>query len=116
MPIKKASGEVKEELQSHSVERPPGDVVDLAVDGYNGAPPTSGYGKSDVKSHVIYPAKHHVVGEGELDKVLASISSEMEERCLELGREGQVLEAERLRQRTENDLLLLQTVGTCKVR
>lgn len=69
----------------------------------------------EVEAHVIYPAKHHVVGSGEMDAVLQSIADEMEERCAELGREGMILEAERLRQRTENDMLLLRAVGTCKV-
>jgi len=50
-----------------------------------------------------------------MDGVISSIKDEMEERCLQLGLEGKVLEAERLRQRTENDLLLLDAVGTCKV-
>ncbi|CAM9187040.1 unnamed protein product, partial [Hapterophycus canaliculatus] len=77
----------------------------------------SGGGQTEghrVEAHVIYPAKHHVVGRGELDQITSKIAEEMEERCLELGREGKVLEAERLRQRTENDLMLLGAVGTCK--
>lgn len=69
----------------------------------------------DVEAHVIYPAKHHVVGRGEMESVMSAIKGEMEERCSQLGLDGKVLEAERLRQRTENDLLLLDAVGTCKV-
>lgn len=85
-------------------------------DGSSLTPPIVLQGTGDVEAYVIYPAKHHVVGSDEMDHVLAAISAEMEERCLQLGLEGRVLEAERLRQRTENDLLLLSTVGTCKVR
>lgn len=51
-----------------------------------------------------------------MDEVMSAIRQEMEERCSQLGLGGKVLEAERLRQRTENDLLLLDAVGTCKVR
>lgn len=69
----------------------------------------------DVEAHVIYPAKHHVVAGGEMERVLEDIENEMEERCTQLGVEGRVLEAERLRQRTENDIMLLRAVGTCKV-
>lgn len=72
-------------------------------------------GANAVDAHVIYPAKHHVVGGDEMDRVLEAITMELEERCALLGSEGRVLEAERLRQRTENDLLLLRAVGTCKV-
>ena len=89
---------------------------DIDDDGSSLTPPMGSQGTSDVEAYVIYPAKHHVVGNGEMDHVLAAISAEMEERCLELGLEGRILEAERLRQRTENDLLLLSAVGTCKVR
>lgn len=77
--------------------------------------PSGGPSPGDVEAHVIYPAKHHVVGRGEMDGVMSAIKEEMEERCSQLGLDGKVLEAERLRQRTENDLLLLDAVGTCKV-
>lgn len=69
----------------------------------------------EVEAYVIYPAKHHVVGGAEMDAVLQKITYEMEERCADLAKEGMILEAERLRQRTENDMLLLRAVGTCKV-
>lgn len=78
-------------------------------------PPAGGQGPNDVKAHVLYPAKHHVVGRGEMANVMSAIKEEMEERCSQLGFDGKLLEAERLRQRTENDLLLLDAVGTCKV-
>ncbi len=84
------------------------------VEGGRGSEqPTPG----DVEAQVLYPAKHYVVGRGEMEmeNVMFAIKDEMEERCSQLGREGKVLEAERLRQRTENDLLLLDAVGTCKV-
>lgn len=91
--------------------------VGTDVDGDWGhrKPSVGGQGSNDVKAHVIYPAKHHVVGHGEMAKVMSAIRAEMEERCSQLGLDGKVLEAERLRQRTENDLLLLDAVGTCKV-
>ena len=85
---------------------------DVDGDGPGQTPPIS---EIEVEACVIYPAKHHVVGSDEMYEVLAAITAEMEERCSQLGGEGRVLEAERLRQRTENDLLLLDSVGTCKV-
>lgn len=85
------------------------------VHGEHGSAKTLTVGQVDVEAHVIYPAKHHVVGGGEMEKVMASINEEMEERYSQLSRDGRILEAERLRQRTENDCLLLEAVGTCKV-
>lgn len=96
-----------------------GTDVDVVFDGGWQRPSlSSGGGQAEgnhVEALVIYPAKHHVVGRGELEEITAQIAEEMENRCSELGRDGKVLEAERLRQRTENDLLLLDAVGTCKV-
>ncbi|CAN0237481.1 unnamed protein product, partial [Discosporangium mesarthrocarpum] len=78
--------------------------------------PESGVHVEDdvVDSLVIYPAKHHVVSDSERADMLRNIAKEMEARCAELAGEGRLLEAGRLRQRTENDLLMLQVVGTCK--
>lgn len=92
-----------------------GGIEDIDWGGRGQKTLEGGPGESDVEAHVIYPAKHHVAGRGEMEEILAAITAEMEERCLQLGRDGKVLESERLRQRTENDLLLLQAVGTCKV-
>lgn len=89
--------------------------MDVSDIGRDGKTVPKGQGANDVEAHVIYPARHHILGEEEMNQVLATISVEMEERCSQLGREGRVLEAERLRQRTENDLLLIRAVGTCKV-
>ena len=111
--LQSEEGEVRRSLPSLVAARGAGDVDG---DGPSLTPPMGSERTSDVKAYVIYPARHHVVGSGEMDHVLAAISAEMEERCCHLGLEGRVLEAERLRQRTENDLLLLSTVGTCKVR
>ena len=47
-------------------------------------------------------------------QVLGDISAELEERCAELLAAGKTLEAGRLRQRTESDLVLLRLVDTCK--
>lgn len=89
--------------------------TDVRGDWGHRKPPAGGQGPNDVEAHVIYPAKHHVVGQGEMANVMSAIKEEMEERCSQLGLDGKLLEAERLRQRTENDLLLLDAVGTCKV-
>eukprot|EP00903_Cladosiphon_okamuranus_P007567 g7341.t1 len=111
-PIERARGD--EGKQDEETEYAHQNLSDLlAAPGDQKTPPTRPR-PGDVESHVIYPAKHHVVGRGEMESVMSAIKGEMEERCSQLGLEGKVLEAERLRQRTENDLLLLDAVGTCK--
>src|SRR5207244_12504384 len=60
-----------------------------------------------------YPAKHFVTPEPRLQDALRAIRRELEERLAELRAQGKLLEAQRLRQRTEYDLELLSTHGTC---
>ncbi|NLN17692.1 MAG: excinuclease ABC subunit UvrB [Firmicutes bacterium] len=61
----------------------------------------------------IYPATHYVTPEEKLKIALASIEQELEERVAFLKREGKLLEAQRLEQRTRYDLEMLQEVGYC---
>ena len=68
----------------------------------------------DVDSFILYPARHHVLDESEKELILQDISRELEIRCAALLRAGKTLEEARLRQRTENDLLMLRMVDTCK--
>src|SRR3712207_4887752 len=59
----------------------------------------------------VYPATHFVTDEDRLSTALKNIEAELEERSAELDREGKVLEAYRLRQRTRYDLEMLREVG-----
>ena len=67
-----------------------------------------------VGSFVLYPARHHVLDESEKEIILQDIGRELEARCAALLAAGKTLEEARLRQRTENDLLMLRMVDTCK--
>jgi excinuclease ABC subunit B len=61
----------------------------------------------------LYPAKHFVTPEPRLITALESIRRELDERLAQFRYEGKLLEAQRLKQRTEYDLEMLATVGTC---
>ncbi len=61
----------------------------------------------------IYPAKEFITTDEKLERAIQSILEELEERLVELEREGKTLEAQRLRQRTMNDVELLRTMGYC---
>jgi len=61
----------------------------------------------------IYPAKHFVTPEERLQVAIADIRTEMDERLDEFTKDGKLLEAQRLEQRTRYDLELLQEVGFC---
>ncbi|PLV60136.1 excinuclease ABC subunit UvrB [Thermotoga sp. KOL6] len=62
---------------------------------------------------IIYPAVEFVTTERKLKKAIESIKEELNERLVELKRQGKTLEYERLKQRTLNDIELLETMGYC---
>lgn len=72
-------------------------------------------GKTGVKllRSVISPAKHFVMPKSKIDTSIGRISRELDERLAEFERQGKLLEAQRLRQRTEFDLEMLRELGYC---
>ena len=68
-----------------------------------------------VLSHVaIYPASHYVVSPEKLEKAVSEIMAEMEEREEWFKSQGKLIEAQRIRQRTEYDMEMLLETGFCK--
>jgi excinuclease ABC subunit B len=61
----------------------------------------------------LYPAKHFVTPERRLLAAIDAIRDEMEQQVARFKSEGKLLEAQRIRQRTEYDLEMLAGVGTC---
>lgn len=62
----------------------------------------------------IYPASHYIVPHEKLEEALKEINEEMEERVRFFNENGQLIEAQRIRQRTEYDIEMLREIGTCK--
>ena len=66
-------------------------------------------------SHIaIYPASHYIVPQDKLSDALDEIREEMEERVNYFIENEQLIEAQRIRQRTEYDIEMLREIGTCK--
>ncbi|MDZ4160182.1 MAG: excinuclease ABC subunit UvrB [Anaerolineaceae bacterium] len=61
----------------------------------------------------IYPAKHYIAAEERLKTAIQDIEDELEERLKFLRANDQLLEAQRLDQRTRYDLEMLREVGSC---
>jgi excinuclease ABC subunit B len=61
----------------------------------------------------IFPATHYVAGPERMERAIAGIEAELEERLAELERTGKLLEAQRLRMRTTYDIEMLRQVGSC---
>jgi len=62
---------------------------------------------------VIFAATHYATSEETLTKAIASIEEELGARLHALESDGRILESQRLRSRTENDLEMLQQTGFC---
>ncbi len=68
-----------------------------------------------VLSHVcIYPASHYVVGAEKMKTAIDKIYNEMVERVAYFEEKGKLLEAQRIKERTTNDIEMLQETGFCK--
>ena len=68
-----------------------------------------------VLSHVaIYPASHYVVSQEKMERSIKEIYEEMTERVKQFESEGKLLEAQRIKQRTEYDIEMLRETGFCK--
>ncbi len=61
----------------------------------------------------IFPASHYVAGQERMRKAIERIEAELQERLAFFEREGKLLEAQRLRMRTQYDLEMLAEVGVC---
>ena len=61
----------------------------------------------------IFPATHYVAGPERMAKAVEDIKAELAERLEDLENRGKLLEAQRLRMRTEYDLEMIEQVGFC---
>ncbi|WP_047863997.1 excinuclease ABC subunit UvrB [Rubrobacter aplysinae] len=83
------------------------------VEGITEVDPLTGEVLREHPYIAIYPATHFVTDEDRIAVATQNIEAELEERYAELEREGKVLEAYRLRQRTQYDLEMMRELGYC---
>ena len=75
--------------------------------------PLTGEVVRQVDSLRIFPATHYVAGPERMERAVRDIEAELAERLAELERQGKLLEAQRLRMRTQYDLEMIRQVGFC---
>ncbi|HVU80331.1 MAG TPA: excinuclease ABC subunit UvrB [Candidatus Paceibacterota bacterium] len=61
----------------------------------------------------LFPAKHYVTPEDERSRAVDEIKHELKEQLAEFERKGKVLEADRLKRRTNHDLAMIREIGYC---
>jgi excinuclease ABC subunit B len=86
-----------------------GDEVERIID----FDPLTGELLAEREELAVFPASHYVTPRDKLERALKGIEEELEWRSSELERQGRLLEAQRLRQRTMFDLEMLRETGTC---
>ncbi|MBO0855645.1 MAG: excinuclease ABC subunit B [Nocardia sp.] len=75
--------------------------------------PLTGDVVRQVDSLRIFPATHYVAGPERMERAVADIEVELEQRLADLENRGKLLEAQRLRMRTQYDLEMIRQVGFC---
>ncbi len=113
-----------------STFRVKGDVVDIIPSNTNEAAirceffgdeidrlsefdPLTGVIKRDVNFSCIFPASHYVIEPGKMEGALKEIEEELTERVAYFKANDKLLEAQRIRERTEFDIEMLRETGFC---
>ena len=83
------------------------------IDAIRYVDPVTGGTLQSLEAINVYPARHFVTPEERLKEACDAIEAELKERLEELEKNGKLLEAQRLEQRTRYDLEVLREVGFC---
>ncbi|GLI56176.1 UvrABC system protein B [Propionigenium maris DSM 9537] len=70
--------------------------------------------RKNIERLAIMPATHYVTEEGDLDRIVAEIREDLKIQIRKFEEENKLLEAQRLKQRTEYDIEMIREVGYCK--
>ncbi len=83
------------------------------IDAITRFDPLTGHTHQTLNLITFYPAKQFVTPADKLNRALSSIRNELDHRIVELEAQSKLLEAQRLKMRTEYDLEMLQEMGFC---
>ena len=76
--------------------------------------PLTGERKNVVKHVAIFPASHYIVSPEKMHSGLVKIREELDQQVRTFTEQGKLIEAQRIAQRTNYDMEMLQEVGVCK--
>ncbi len=83
------------------------------IDNIREIDPLTGETLGRISKTVVYPASHYVSDRDNLTRAMGDIRDELRERLAEYQAKGRVLEAQRLEQRTQLDLEMMEELGYC---
>ncbi|WAC72211.1 excinuclease ABC subunit UvrB [Roseateles sp. SL47] len=90
------------------------ELFDDEVDGLQLFDPLTGHIRQKIPRFTVYPSSHYVTPRDRVVAAMDTIKEELRERVAYFVKEGKLVEAQRLEQRTRFDLEMLQEVGHCK--
>ena len=70
--------------------------------------------KSNIERITIYPATQYLTADGDVERIIAEIQKDKIEEVKIFEEKGKLLEAQRLKQRTEYDIEMIREIGYCK--
>ena len=83
------------------------------VDRISVIDPLTGENLNELTEVIVFPATHYVAGDERMRRAVVGIEAELQERLALFEKQGKLLEAQRLRMRTQYDLEMIQEMGYC---
>ncbi len=83
------------------------------IDAIREIDPLTGKALGRVSKTVIYPASHYVSDRDNLSRAMGDIRDELRDRLIQFREQGKLLEYQRLEQRTQLDLEMMEELGYC---
>ncbi len=83
------------------------------VDAIHEIDPLTGQSLRRLSKVAVYPNTHYLIPPDRFDRALGGIEAELDERIAAFKRDGQLLEAQRIEQRTRFDLEMIRAMGYC---
>lgn len=74
----------------------------------------SGHKLGEMDKYIFFPAKQFVTSQDKMKKAIVAIRKEMKQRVAEFEKDGRLIEAQRIRMRTEYDIEMMQEMGFCQ--
>ncbi|OGA97247.1 MAG: excinuclease ABC subunit B [Burkholderiales bacterium RIFCSPHIGHO2_12_FULL_69_20] len=90
------------------------ELFDDQIEGLSLLDPLTGHVRQKIPRFVIYPKSHYVTPRERVLAAVETIKVELRERVAQFVKDGKLVEAQRIEQRTRFDLEMMQEVGHCK--
>jgi excinuclease ABC subunit B len=90
------------------------ELFDDEVESLQLLDPLTGRVRQKIPRFTVYPSSHYVTPRERVVAAIGTIKEELRERLDEFVKDGKLVEAQRIEQRTRFDLEMLQEVGHCK--